>query len=139
MKTPKERFLDWFMYTDVFEMAYHKRNVINIIRTFQEPLLKNIISLMNCNVQDDYQKLIDEINKCLYKIMFEYIVLRNGKLSPRKHFELLWEEPRKTNDALDKILNNKRYIILKKLYETISYDLSQRKFNGIENYLYILK
>ena len=148
----KDIVTNWLIETDLFEMAFQRKIVINKVRSLQLQISKHLIKCLYYNVPDTTKEhWYKEINTWLSDID-EYRLKNNKTLNGSVYYKLLFREPlgertdvtrkiKKINT--DKTMSYRQGLIsIDKLHENIekvlhqvSYDLSNNKLKGIEEYL----
>ena len=99
---------------------------------------------------DNYAKHVDDINHWLFDVQKTLIQPKGKRLKRKKYYQLLFAEQIQTTEAITQYINRGLrgykglkeistdagvYEQLTKIYKSLSKDLSNGQFEGIENYL----
>ena len=146
----KDLMVDWLSDTELFEMAFARKDAINKVRNVQSQIARHIIKYFYYDVTEETKKhWVAEIDAWL--AIVDDLKLKNGKrLSGDIFYKLLFDEPLgEITDIqgivknIDKIPGMRDYdkigsltdlhIKCEKVLHAISYDLANDKF---EDFLY---
>lgn len=154
----KEVLLEWLLNTNLFEMAFERKVVINKVRQLQTTIARHFVTLVTFDDLNNLNHWINEIDGYLADIDEAFVKPGTRKLNPAEYYNMLWEEPLghgvlalnqlrsgifKRDPEYSKlprrdIPDNLAYQNLEKLYHKVSYDIANNKFTHIRDYLNIL-
>jgi hypothetical protein len=87
----KEIFLDWFIYTSLFEMAHERKNAIKMINDRSHTIGEHIIKMLAFNDPYNFTHWATEINGRLNELSGIQIKPKNKMLPFEIFHEYLWE------------------------------------------------
>lgn len=146
----KDLMVDWLSDTELFEMAFARKDAINKVRNVQSQIARHIIKYFYYDVTEDTKKhWASEINSWL-NLIDELELKNKKKLSGEIYYKLLFSEPLETTSEISRIVKNidkipgmkehnkigrltDLHIKCEKVLHAISYDLANDKF---EDFLY---
>ena len=137
----KEFLLDKIIETDLFNLAFRRKRVLDKCSELSWEICKNIIELC-CFEKSDTKEILESINDCLYEIENLKINLRI-KLDYHYYYDEIWlkriDDYRQLKDIAEHIKKreykeiNLKYIDYNDLYDKLC-ELMKEVSRDIENY-----
>lgn len=142
--------LDKIIETDLFNLAFRRKRILNKCSELSWEICKNIIELC-CFEKSDTKEILESINDCLYDIENLKINLRI-KLDYRYYYDEIWfkriDDYRQLKDIAEHIKKreykeiNLKYINYNDLYDNlcklmieVSRDIANDDLNNFDYYL----
>lgn len=148
----KDILLDWVIETDLFEMAFKRKIVVDKVRDHQIQIARHLIKHLYYDVPEETKRhWAKEIDAWLSTI--DDYRLKGGKaLDGSVYYELLFKEPLGEREAVvrnikkinrDDDMNDKQGLVaidvlhqqLEKILHRVAYDLGNDKLQDIQKYI----
>lgn len=108
LKSIKEILVERLEKTEIFEMSFQRRKILDTIRGFQIPINEHLIKLLRYKDEINKQKHINDLETWLYDIQDMYFLKSNKKLSKEDYFEVLFNEPITSKDNVSYLKNKEK-------------------------------
>lgn len=94
--------------TPIFEMAYNRKKILDVIRGLQNPINEHLIKILKYKDNTNINKHINDLETWLYDIQDMDFLKANKKLKSKDYFLVLCEEPMTSVNNIQYIINKEK-------------------------------